>query len=161
MEIGEWVQADQYTGRVVTIANRIVFSDPVFNYTKHWHYLWDEIMLPITYESDWRLAAQIMLEHGEDYTKDVQEVAKTGMHTMRQRYPVLEDLPITPTLYRVMTDNWVEMTLRYVVETRERRNVKAELHRELLERFAALPNITIASMTVEIVGFPPIKNASE
>ena len=161
MEIGEWVQADQYTGRVVTIANRMIFSDPVFNYTIHWHYLWDEIMLPITYDSDWQMAAQLMLKHGEDYTKDVQDAAKAGMHAMRQRYPVLDDLPITPTLYTVMTDNWVEMTLRYVVETRQRRSVKAELHRELLEHFAEIPNITVASMTVEIVGFPPIKNAAE
>ena len=35
MEIGEWVKADQYTGRIVSIANRAVFSDPVINYTQH------------------------------------------------------------------------------------------------------------------------------
>lgn len=160
MEIGEWVQADQYTGRIVTIANRVVFSDPVFNYSKHWEYLWDEIMIPVTYESDWQLAAQLMLEHGENYTKDIQEAAKVGMQEMRHRYPILEDLPVTPTLYTVMTDNWVEMTLRYVVETRKRRTVKADLHRELLEHFSKTPTITVASMTVEIVGFPPIKQGN-
>ena len=67
---------------------------------------------------------------------------------------MLEDLPVEPTLYIVMTDNWVEMTLRYVVETRARRQVKAELHRELLEHFGQTPSITIASATFEIVGFP-------
>jgi small-conductance mechanosensitive channel len=51
MEIGEWVQADQYTARIVTIANRAVFADPVYNYTQHWGYLWDEITVPITYTS--------------------------------------------------------------------------------------------------------------
>ena len=54
MEIGEWVKADQYTGRIVTVANRAVFADPVYNYTQHWGYLWDEITLPVTYTSDWQ-----------------------------------------------------------------------------------------------------------
>ena len=158
MEIGEWVQADQYTGRIVSIANRFVFSDPVFNYTKYWHFLWEEITLPITYGSDWRLATELMLQHGEEYSKDVQDAAKSGLEKLRSQYSVLEDLPVGPTLYIVMTDNWVEMTLRYVVETRNRRQVKAELHRELLEHFGQTPSITIASATFEIVGFPPIKS---
>jgi small-conductance mechanosensitive channel len=161
MEIGEWVQADQYTGRIVSIANRFVFSDPVFNYTKYWHFLWDEITLPITYGSDWRLATELMLQHGEEYSKDVQDAAKSGLEKLRSQYSVLEDLPVGPTLYIVMTDNWVEMTLRYVVETRNRRQVKAELHRELLEHFGQTPSITVASATFEIVGFPPLRSTPD
>ncbi|HSR33932.1 MAG TPA: mechanosensitive ion channel domain-containing protein, partial [Anaerolineae bacterium] len=69
MEVGEWVKADQYTGRVVTVANRSVWVSPVYNFTQHWGYLWDEITLPITYESDWQRAAEIMLEQGQTYTK--------------------------------------------------------------------------------------------
>ncbi|MBU1878885.1 MAG: mechanosensitive ion channel family protein, partial [Chloroflexi bacterium] len=71
MEIREWINADQYTGRTVTIANRVVFTDPVFNYTRDWPYLWDEIMIPITYESDWRRAAQLMLDHAQEYSAHI------------------------------------------------------------------------------------------
>jgi small-conductance mechanosensitive channel len=52
MEIGQWVKADQYTGRIVTISNKAIFDNPVFNYNRHWKYLWDEIMVPVTYNSD-------------------------------------------------------------------------------------------------------------
>ena len=157
MEIGEWVRADQYTGRVVTIANRVVFSDPVFNYTQHWPYLWDEIMLPITYSSDWRLAGQIMLEHGREYTDDFQVQAQSIMAKLMKRYPIHETT-VEPSLYIVMTDNWIEMTLRYVVDPHARRRVKGELHNELLQHFELEKDITVASMTVEIVGFPPLKS---
>ncbi|MCJ7658022.1 MAG: mechanosensitive ion channel family protein [Anaerolineales bacterium] len=34
-EVGEWVKADQYTGRVVTVANRVVWVNPVYNFTQH------------------------------------------------------------------------------------------------------------------------------
>jgi small-conductance mechanosensitive channel len=157
MEVGEWVKAEQYTGRVVTIANRSVFSDAVFNYTQHWDYLWDEITIPITYDSDWHRAQDIMLDHAEDYTSHLQEDAQVDLQVLMKRYPVRET-SVAPRLYIMITDNWIEMTLRYVVEVRERRQVTAQLHHELLQHFEDAPGITVASTTIEIVGFPPLRN---
>ena len=156
MEIGEWVKADQYTGRLVTVANRMIFSDPVFNYTQHWNYLWDEITIPITYESDWERAVEILLKHGDEYSTELRERARTELREMKQHYPALHEASIEPGIFSRMTDNWIELTLRYIVDARQRREVQGELHRELLEHFAEEPNITVASMTVEIVGFPPV-----
>ncbi len=156
MEIEGWVRADQYTGRMVTVANRMIFSDSVFNYTQHWPYLWDEIMLPITYDSNWHLAGQILLEHGRDYTGDFQEQAKSIFGELRKRYP-LQETPVEPSLYVVMTDNWIEMTLRYVVDPHERRVVASKLHHDILQHFEAEDAITIASATFEVVGFPPLE----
>jgi small-conductance mechanosensitive channel len=156
MEIGEWVHADQYTGRVVTVANRVVFSAPVFNYTQHWHYLWDEIVIPITYNSDWRRAGELMSEHGREYTSHLQAQAQAQLHDLANRYPVHETA-VEPTLYIVMTDNWIEMTLRYIVAVQERRKVKGQLHHELLQHFESEADITVASATFEIVGFPALK----
>jgi small-conductance mechanosensitive channel len=156
MEIGEWVKAEQYTGRVVTVANRAVFSAPVFNYTKQWRYVWDEITVPVTYDSDWQLAGEIMLDHGQEYTADVQTDAQAELQALMRRYPVRET-SVAPRLYTVMTDNWIELTLRYVVEARERRKVTGQLHQELLQHFAEESNVTVASATFEIVGFPPLR----
>ncbi len=156
MEIGEWVKADQYTGRTVSVANRTVFAAPVFNYTQHFRYLWDEITIPITYDSNWRLAGELMLEHGREYSSALLAEAEAELRQMKEHYP-LEETAVEPTLYVVMTDNWIEMTLRYVVEARKRRPVKAELHRELLQHFEAEEEITVASATFEIVGFPPLR----
>jgi small-conductance mechanosensitive channel len=156
MEIGEWVHADQYTGRVVTVANRVVFSGPVYNYTHHWHYLWDEIVIPITYNSDWRRAGELMLEHGREYTSHLQAQAQAQLRDLAKRYPVHETT-VEPTLYVVMTDNWIEMTLRYIVAVQERRQVRGQLHHELLQHFESEADITVASATFEIVGFPALK----
>jgi small-conductance mechanosensitive channel len=156
MEIGEWVHADQYTGRIVTVANRVVFSAPVFNYTRHWRYVWDEIVIPITYASDWRRAGEIMLAQGHEYTSRFFEEAQAEFGHLAQVYPV-QKVSVEPTLYVIMTDNWIEITLRYIVEARERRQAKGQLHRELLQRFESEPGITVASATFEIVGFPPLR----
>ncbi len=159
MEIGEWVAADQYTGRRVDVANRLVFSEPVVNYTASWPYIWDEIMIPVTYECDWQRAAEIMMAHGQEYSERVQAPARAAFIEARRRYPALRDASVAPSLYTVMTDNWVELTIRYVVDPRQRRGVKTELHRDLLQHFAEESAVTVASATFEIVGFPPLEQA--
>jgi hypothetical protein len=156
MEVGEWVKSDQYTGRVVTVANRQVWVNSVYNFTQHWGYLWDEITLPITYESDWQRATELMLEHGQTYTAELQADAESKLSRLVDRYP-LKDTKVEPTLYLAMTDNWIEMTLRFVVDAQERRAVKGQLHQDLLQHFQAEENISVASMTIEIVGFPPLQ----
>ncbi len=60
MECGQWVNADLYNGRIVRIANSFVFKEPVFNYSGDFPFLWDEIMVPIKYGSDYRLARQLL-----------------------------------------------------------------------------------------------------
>ena len=156
MEVGEWVKADQYTGRVVNVANRMVWTSPVYNFTQHWGYLWDEITLPITYESDWQQATELMLEQGQKYTAELQADAEAKLNRMIDRYP-LKDTKVEPTLYLAMTDNWIELTLRFLVDAQERRGVKDRLHRELLQYFQAEEKIEVASTTIEIVGFPPME----
>jgi small-conductance mechanosensitive channel len=157
MEIAEWVKADQYTGRIVSIANRVVFSDPVYNYTQHWPYIWDEITIPITYESDWQRASELILENGRKYSSHVQTQAQEQLARIVEQYAV-QDMPVEPLLYIRMTDNWIEMTLRYVVDPRERRTVAGQLHLDLLKSFESEPDITVASATFEIVGFPPLRS---
>src|SRR5699024_10554223 len=62
MEIGEWVEGDQYTGRFVRVANSYIFNSPVYNYTADFDYLWDEIHIPIRFSSDIEEARNILLD---------------------------------------------------------------------------------------------------
>jgi len=161
MEIGEWVKADQYTGRVVSLANRVIFSDPVFNYTKHSHYLWDEIMIPVTYDTNWRRAAEIVIDKGQQLTSQFHAEAKAELDEMLIKYPSLHAVPVEPSLYITMTDNWIELTLRYIVEAKDRRTIKGQIHKDLLELFGEEPDIKVASITVDIVGLPPLKGVNQ
>jgi small-conductance mechanosensitive channel len=155
MEIGQWVKADQYTGRIVTISNKALYDNPVFNYTRNWGYLWDEIMIPVTYTSDWRRTADIMSDLGNKYTAQLQEDAEAKLTKLIDRFP-LKQTKVEPSIYFVMTDNWIEITLRFVVDAQERRKVKAQLYRELLQQFKE-ENITVASATFDIVSFPALQ----
>ncbi len=61
MEIGNWVEADQPTGRIIHIPNGKVFMEHVANYSKAFQYIWNEIPVTITFDSDWKKAKEILL----------------------------------------------------------------------------------------------------
>ena len=51
-EVGSWVDAEQFTGRIVHIPNAKIFTEIIFNYNRGFNFIWDEIPVLITNESD-------------------------------------------------------------------------------------------------------------
>lgn len=63
-------------------------------------------------------------------------------------------------MYFRLTDNWLELTLRFAVEDHGVRAVKDAMSRDLLTALYAA-GITVASATFEIVGLPPLRIGRE
>jgi small-conductance mechanosensitive channel len=150
-----WVQSRQYTGRIVTVTNDKIFEQPVYNYSGEFPYLWDEMHLPIPYNGDRNRAEQILLETVQRYTVKVAEVAEKDLQELRRRYFV-DSASLEPKVYFRLTDNWVDMTVRFVAKSRGIRELKDKMSREILEALDAT-GIQIASTTYEIVGLPPLR----
>lgn len=151
MEIGEWVQADLYTGRLVKIANSFVFKEPVFNYSGDFPFLWDEITLPVKYGSDWKLARSMLHGLVNEVLTDYSSQVKDSWKQMVRQYR-LEDANVEPMVTLRATDNWIEFTVRYVVDFRKRRWMKGYLFTRILEEVDKSENrIRLASATFEMV----------
>ncbi len=149
-----WIRSRQYTGRVVTVTNDKIFDEPVYNYTRDFPYLWEEIAIPITYDTDRARTERILLECAERHTVQTSAMGKDALERMQRRYFVqLADL--SPRVYYRITDNWLELTVRFVVEDHGARDINDAMSRDILTAFDAA-GIGIASATYDIVGFPPI-----
>lgn len=152
LEIGNWVQADQLTGRVVAVSNAAVFKDPLFNYTQGAPYLWDEFTVPIAYGPRWEQAQSTILEAVADYTSEVELPSKLAL----QQLPGMSLIGSPEThaqTYITMTEHWVACTLRYVVHARSRRTVKHRLQMQTLKALAKA-GIEIASPSLTVVKYP-------
>lgn len=157
MEIGQWVDGDLYNGRIVHVANSFVFKEPVFNYSGEFPFLWDEITIPIQYGSDYDLAERIFLEVANDLTSNLSEES-LGQWTALQNKYRLENAQTKPVVSLMANDNWVEFTLRYVVDFKKRRLTKKELFRKILNMVdETAGKIKFASATFELVGAPDLK----
>lgn len=141
-----WVRGRQYTGRVVSISNKAVFSEPVFNSTAVLEHLWEELTVPVRHGGDWRLAEQILREEAERVS--AAQGARQAIEAMRRRYPVGRT-EVEPRVFVRPTDNWVELSARFVVPVRSARAVKDELSRRVLDRFAE-HGIEVASATQDV-----------
>ena len=150
-----WVKSRQYTGRVVTVTNDKIFDEPVYNYTRDFPYLWEEINIPITYTDQRDRAEQILLECAERYTVQISEMSEEALQAMQKRYFV-QMADLSPKVYYRITDNWLELSVRFVVKEHGIRDMKDVMSRDILKAFDQA-GIGIASATYDIVGFPPIR----
>ena len=150
-----WVNSRQYTGRLVTVTNGAIFSSPVYNYTRDFPYLWEELCVPIGYESDRVRAEQILLAaaHGHALVDD--PGAQRSLAGMRSRY-AMADASLEPAVYWRITDSWLEMSLRFLVPQRGVREIKDAMNRDILAGLDAA-EIPIASATYGITGLPDIR----
>ena len=150
-----WVNARQYTGRLVTVSNKAFFEDPVYNYSKDFEYIWEEIMIPISYKTDWEQAKLILQEEVEGATSAFRRESARALSEMARRYLVPRG-DVEPQVFVKLTDNWIELSARFVIPVRSARRVKSSISENLMRRYSG-EGIGLASATSEIVSLPPLR----
>ncbi len=150
-----WVQGRQYTGRVVTITNDKLFDSPVYNYSREFPYIWDELRIPVPYRNKRQEAERILLEVAHKHTVKIVELSRDVLDELCRRY-FLRQTELEPHVFCRLTDNWLEMSLRFIAGDSGIRALKDKMSRDILDAFEKA-GIEIASGTYEVVGMPPIE----
>ncbi len=154
MELGEWVQGDLYSGRVVRIANSYVFKEPIFNYSGDFPFLWDEIRIPIRHGSDLRLTRTLFLKVANEVVGEYSAEAERVWTHLVGKY-LVEKARVEPLVSIEADENWVTVTLRYVVDYKKRRSNKDELFSGILLAIEETGGaVQIASASQEITLMP-------
>lgn len=149
-----WVRSRQFTGRIVTVSNSKIFAEPVFNYSRDFPLIWEEMAIPIAYTADRERAEAIMLEAAHLHAKEGDEMAEAQKADLQSRFGV-DPVDLKSRVYWRITDNWLELSLRFVVGTHRIRGAKDAMNRHIIKEFDKA-GIGIASATYDIVGFPPV-----
>jgi small-conductance mechanosensitive channel len=149
LEIGSWIHGDQYSGRILLIPNSMIFGTPISNYTQHLSCIWDEVSLPITYGSDMEAAIRILTDVGSSYTEQFLKTAQKELDAMKKRF-LVPHVEFQPTVFVKVTSNWLDLTMRYVVEAKQRRSASSFLYQEIFKRVQKNKQIQIASETMDL-----------
>ncbi len=149
-----WVRGRQYTGRIVTLTNDKIFDNPVYNYTRDFPFLWEEMRLPLPYKADRRLAEQIILEAAERHTTKIAALSEDALLELERRYFIRRS-ELHPRVFFRLTDNWVELSVRFITEEHGIRDIKDRMSRDILDGFDR-EGIEIASGTYDVVGMPEL-----
>ena len=148
-EIGEWVAADQSTGRLISMPNSIVLKQEICNYTQGYDFIWDEIRVLITFESNWQKAEEIMNEIALKDFNEKKEQIQERLKKVKRNF-LLRFNYITPKVYVDIKDSGVELALRYLVRVRRRRTIEDYVAREILTHFQKESDIDFAYPTMRI-----------
>jgi small-conductance mechanosensitive channel len=150
-----WVMGRQFTGRIVTVSNGMIFDQPVYNYSRDFKFLFEEVPIWIRYGDKHEVAEQILLDVARNETMNVRQLSEPALQHLKRVFD-LDPPDVEPRVYYRMTSNWIELSLRFLCGDHGIRQMKDRMYREILRRLAA-ENIEIASGTYDIVGLPPVK----
>ncbi|MEO6976039.1 MAG: mechanosensitive ion channel domain-containing protein [Gallionella sp.] len=161
MECGGWVKADLYNGRLVRLSNSLVFSKHIINYTADFPFLWDEIVIPVRTDSDYHLARGIILNAGQTEVAKITAESKQAWLNFMRRYRI-EDANLDPAVTMSFDSNFIELTLRYVVDYRVRRSTKDRLFANILGGFEETQGkVQIGSTTLQLTQNPSLSTHHE
>jgi len=145
-ETGNWVDADQSTGRIIHIPNGIVFTEPQASYTAGFQYIWNEIPVLITFESDWKKAKQILSEIVNHHGLLISENAEDQVKEAAKKFLIFYT-KLTPIVYTSVKDSGVMLTLRFMCDPRKRRSISEIIWEDILDRFEVCNDIDFAYPT--------------
>jgi small-conductance mechanosensitive channel len=153
VEVGNWVEADQSTGRIIHLPNGLVFHQSVANYTQGFNFIWNELPVTVTFESDWKKAQSLLQGIAEKHTAiQSEEAARQVRQAARQFLIFFQHL--SPIVWTSVAENGVTLTIRYLCDPRKRRSSAHKIWESILEVFAGEPDIDFAYPTTRFYENP-------
>ena len=149
MEIGNWIQEDQSTGRIIHMPNYKVFTDHLANYTIGFEYIWNEISILLTFESEWKTAKAIFLKIAEKHTFHLNEEIENKVKMASKKYLILYK-NLTPIVYTDVKESGVQLTIRYLCAPQQRRSTKEAIWEDILNIINESENISLAYPTMRM-----------
>jgi small-conductance mechanosensitive channel len=146
IEVGNWVDADQSTGRIIHIPNGLVFTLWQANYTEGFEYIWNEIPVLLTFESDWKKAKNILTKVVNDKTISLTTEAQKQIKDTSKKFMIFYNT-LTPIVYTSVKDSGIMLTMRYICHVRKRRCTEEVIWEAVLEEFAKHKDIDFAYPT--------------
>ena len=146
LEIGNWVGSDQSTGRIVHVPNGKIFTNDLINYDKGFQFIWNEIHVLITFESNWQKAKQLLQKIADHYSNDVTPQVEKEIRKAAQKYMIYYR-NLTPIVYTSVKDSGVQLSIRYLCKARQRRGTSQRIWENILLEFGKYNDIDLAYPT--------------
>jgi small-conductance mechanosensitive channel len=132
VETGNWVSNDLYNGRVVRIPNSAALKGPVFNLSQGFRFVWDEIKVPLTGDSNHLLAREMLLRIADEAVAGYLEEAEASWREVTYNFRIA-DMSLAPTATLIVNGGSLEFTLSYIVDYTNRTAMQDRLFSKIVE----------------------------
>ena len=147
------------TGGLTVLMNNQVFKQPLVNYTRGFPFVWCSLTYVVTYESDWELAREQLLEAA----LSEREITQTAAQAYSQIQHMASELSIqvdsTDPIVRTWPgNNGIELTLRFLAHPRRRPTLQDRVNLHVLRAVLQTNKIEFAYPTFRAIPTPPQQN---
>ena len=146
LEIGNWVEADQSTGRIIHLPNGKVFLEAQANSSTGFDYIWNEIRVLVTFESNWVKAKSVLQDIANNHAVSLSSTAEKEIFEASKNFMIYYK-HTTPIVYTKVKASGVELTVRYLCNPRKRRGSENEIWEDILRQFKLQNDIEFAYPT--------------
>ncbi len=146
LEIGNWVEADQSTGRIIHLPNGKVFLEAQANSSTGFDYIWNEIQVLVTFESNWIKAKSILQDIANNRAVSLSSTAEKEIFEASKNFMIYYK-HTTPIVYTKVKASGVQLTIRYLCNPRKRRGSENEIWEDILQQFKLHHDIQFAYPT--------------
>lgn len=150
-----WVKSRQFTGRIVTVTNDKIFTEPVYNYTDQLPFVWDEVTISIHYDDDRERAEEILRKAAQDHAATCQKLGESQVERLERRYGISFG-EIDPRVFWRIGESWLDLSVRFLSPDHGARDIKDRMTRQIIAQLEKA-GIGIASTSYEITGLPPLR----
>ncbi len=146
LEIGNWVEADQSTGRIIHLPNGKVFMVAQANFSTGFNYIWNEMQVRITFESNWEKAKSILQDIADNHAVKLSSTAEKEIFEASKSFMIYYK-HTTPIVYTKVKEFGIQFTIRYLCNPRERRSSENVMWEDIIIRFKSQSDIQFAYPT--------------
>lgn len=136
LEIGERVNAEQSSGRIVHVPNSYIFTKTLKNYTKVFKYIWNEMKIDIELDSDVEKTKEIIYDilHNNEVLKEIPKKTEDAVEEEIFEYRIYYNY-LEPIIYTKIVGGHIELNLRYLVHPKKARDVEEEINEKILDEY--------------------------
>ena len=128
-QVGGSIASEEAVGRHILVPNAMLFGQVVINYTatQEASFMLDEVVVRITYDSDWRAAEKILLDVAQEVTAEVTAITRDKPYIRADLY-----------------DYGVYLRLRYRTRVKDRAETSYLINKRIFEEIQRTPTVDLA-----------------
>ena len=150
-EFGGVLYGDSFTGRHVTVPNSYVLKSNVFNYTRDTPFIWDQITVSVTYESDMKLAERLILDCAEETVGPMMRENRAQLRAKYEFADLADYMAEEPKVGWAFGASAIELNLLYFCPAFAKGFYRSRLVRRIYEVIMAEPRVLFAYPHVQFV----------
>src|SRR5437773_5608811 len=160
-EFGGALYGDSFTGRYVTIPHSQILKGNVYNYTKDTPFIWDQLVLNVTYESDLKLAERLIYEAAEEIVGPMMRDNRAHLRSKYEFADLADYMAEEPRVGWAFGASSIDLTLLYFCPVFAKGSYRTRLVKRIYEKVMAEPRVQFAYPHVQFVPQEPVEREKD